>query len=235
VGRGALLWAPDPAERIGALGALVTVGSAPDPASVARIVREPETGAACPVGVLPVALPLLRQTPPSDDPLRFGPVAGEGWAERLPLLAPDSFPAGTVAARIAGGHRIVGGSGSGLLQVEGDLTLAGDATFRGILILAGDLVLEGSGRVVGAGVCMDADASQPLRASFKEASLHFVLAYEKDDFQYTVDMLAQGRIDPKPVVTDRVGLSEVPASFDALVRPGERAKVLVRPGSSDPG
>lgn len=87
------------------------------------------------------------------------------------------------------------------------------------------------GRVVVAGVCMDTDAIQPLRATFKEASLHFVLAYEKDDFQYTVDMLAQGRIDPAPMVTDRVGLSEVPAVFDALAQPGERAKVLVRPGA----
>ena len=62
------------------------------------------------------------------------------------------------------------------------------------------------GRVVVAGLCFSADAIQPLAATLKEVSMNFVLAYEKDDFQYTVDMMEQERIEPRPMVTDRIGL-----------------------------
>jgi (R,R)-butanediol dehydrogenase/meso-butanediol dehydrogenase/diacetyl reductase len=85
------------------------------------------------------------------------------------------------------------------------------------------------GRVVVAGVCATPDTIVPLASVLKEASLHFVLAYEKDDFQYTVDMLEQERIRPLPLVSHRIGLDEVPATFDALERPTTHAKVLVRP------
>jgi (R,R)-butanediol dehydrogenase/meso-butanediol dehydrogenase/diacetyl reductase len=85
------------------------------------------------------------------------------------------------------------------------------------------------GRVVVAGVCVGADALTPLAGIMKEASLQFVLAYEKDDFTYTLDMLAQERIDPSPLVTDRVGLEGVPAAFAALATPLGQAKVLACP------
>ena len=85
------------------------------------------------------------------------------------------------------------------------------------------------GRVIVVGVCVGADTFLPAAAVMKEASVHFVLAYEKDDFQYTLDMLAQGRIDPSPLVTDRIGLDGVPAAFDALARPSHQCKVLVFP------
>jgi (R,R)-butanediol dehydrogenase/meso-butanediol dehydrogenase/diacetyl reductase len=85
------------------------------------------------------------------------------------------------------------------------------------------------GRVIVAGVCMGADSFTPLTSVLKEAQLQFVLAYEKDDFQYTLDMLAQARIDPSPLITDRVGLAGVPAAFAALATPQAQGKVLACP------
>ena len=85
------------------------------------------------------------------------------------------------------------------------------------------------GRVVVAGVCVGADALTPLAGIMKEASLQFVLAYEKDDFTYTLDMLAQERIDPAPLITERVGLAGVPAAFAALATPNAQGKVLACP------
>jgi (R,R)-butanediol dehydrogenase/meso-butanediol dehydrogenase/diacetyl reductase len=87
------------------------------------------------------------------------------------------------------------------------------------------------GRVVVAGVCIAPDTFQPGPAVLKEASLHFVLAYEKRDFQRTVDLLDQGRIQPAAMVTDRIGLAAVPAAFEALEHPEGQCKVLVLPGS----
>ena len=86
------------------------------------------------------------------------------------------------------------------------------------------------GRVVVAGLCFSADAIQPLAATFKEVSVSFVLAYEKDDFQYTVDMMEQERIEPRPIVTDRIGLAQVPEAFQALAKPDSQCKVVVYPG-----
>jgi (R,R)-butanediol dehydrogenase/meso-butanediol dehydrogenase/diacetyl reductase len=87
------------------------------------------------------------------------------------------------------------------------------------------------GRVVVAGVCITPDTFQPGPAVLKEAALHFVLAYEKRDFERTVELLEQGRIEPAALVTDRIGLDAVPAAFAALERPTDQCKVLVRPGS----
>src|SRR5574338_422167 len=82
------------------------------------------------------------------------------------------------------------------------------------------------GRVVVTGVCLGADAIQPLPALTKEASVQFALAYEKDDFQYAVDALESGRIDPLPMATDRRALAGIPAAFEALAAPGDQCKVL---------
>ncbi len=85
------------------------------------------------------------------------------------------------------------------------------------------------GRLVVAGMCMGSDQFQPAQAMLKETSVLFVLAYEKDDFQYCVDMIDQGRVEPAAMITDRVGLSGVADAFVALGNPEEQCKVLVDP------
>jgi len=82
------------------------------------------------------------------------------------------------------------------------------------------------GRVIVAGVCLGSDTIQPLPSLLREATLHFVLAYEKDDFQFTVDALAAGRIDALPMVTRRCKLAEIPAAFAELRTHSEHGKVL---------
>jgi (R,R)-butanediol dehydrogenase/meso-butanediol dehydrogenase/diacetyl reductase len=85
------------------------------------------------------------------------------------------------------------------------------------------------GRVIVVGVCMGMDTIMPFGAIAKEATLHFVLAYEKRDFQYCVDMLDQGRIDPSAMITDVVGLDGVAQAFEALEKPTTQSKVMVVP------
>ena len=38
----------------------------------------------------------------------------------------------------------------------------------------------------------------------QRATLKFAIAYLKDDFQFTVDMMEQGRIDPSKMITNQV-------------------------------
>ena len=84
-------------------------------------------------------------------------------------------------------------------------------------------------KVVVAGVCMQPDTFVPAAAVVKELQLQFVLAYAKSDFQLTLDMMASGRIDPRPMVTDRVSLGAMPEAFEALKQPSDQCKVLVEP------
>jgi (R,R)-butanediol dehydrogenase/meso-butanediol dehydrogenase/diacetyl reductase len=85
------------------------------------------------------------------------------------------------------------------------------------------------GRVVVVGVCITPDSFHPAAAVLKEVALHFVLAYERSDFQRTVHLLERGRLLPGPMITDRIGLAEVPGAFAALEHPSDQGKLLVMP------
>jgi (R,R)-butanediol dehydrogenase/meso-butanediol dehydrogenase/diacetyl reductase len=61
----------------------------------------------------------------------------------------------------------------------------------------------------------------------KEVSVNFVLGYDPADFDETISALASARIKPQPMVTDVIAVDQVPEMFQALKRPGARAKVLV--------
>jgi (R,R)-butanediol dehydrogenase / meso-butanediol dehydrogenase / diacetyl reductase len=85
------------------------------------------------------------------------------------------------------------------------------------------------GRIVVAGVCITPDTFHPAPAVLKEASLHFVMAYEKSDFERTVDLLERGSIEPRGMITNHIGLDAVPAAFEALERPTSQGKLIVTP------
>lgn len=83
------------------------------------------------------------------------------------------------------------------------------------------------GQVVVVGVCMEPDQITPVKCIFKEVSVNFVLGYDPSDFDETIKALASGQIKPQPMVTDIIPVEQVPEMFQALRRPGSRAKVLV--------
>jgi (R,R)-butanediol dehydrogenase/meso-butanediol dehydrogenase/diacetyl reductase len=82
------------------------------------------------------------------------------------------------------------------------------------------------GRVVVAGVCFGKDELEPIPALLREATVQFVFAYEKDDFQFTLDALAAARIDPQPMITGRCTLEELPAAFASLKESPPHGKVM---------
>ncbi|MGA2411875.1 MAG: zinc-binding dehydrogenase, partial [Candidatus Binataceae bacterium] len=83
------------------------------------------------------------------------------------------------------------------------------------------------GQIVVVGVCMETDQIMPIKCIMKELGVAFSLGYDRADFDDTIEALASGRIKPQPMVTDIIGVEEVPAMFAALRKPGARAKVLV--------
>ena len=86
-------------------------------------------------------------------------------------------------------------------------------------------------RVIVVGVCVGPDTFAPAMAINKEIDLRFVLAYTPPEFRETLHMLAEGKIDPRPLITAEVGLAGGAAAFDALADPETHAKILVDPRS----
>ena len=84
-------------------------------------------------------------------------------------------------------------------------------------------------RVVVAGVCVGPDTFMPALAINKEIDLQFVLGYTPLEFRDTLHMLADGKVDPRPMITGTVGLSGVDGAFSDLADPEKHAKILIDP------
>jgi threonine dehydrogenase-like Zn-dependent dehydrogenase len=87
-------------------------------------------------------------------------------------------------------------------------------------------------RLVVVGVCMGPDRIRPTMAINKEIDLRFVIAYTPLEFRDTLQMLAEGRVDPRPMVTGTVGLGGVAEAFETLSDPERHAKILVDPAAA---
>jgi threonine dehydrogenase-like Zn-dependent dehydrogenase len=86
-------------------------------------------------------------------------------------------------------------------------------------------------RVVVVGVCVGHDRFRPAMAINKEIDLRFVIAYTPLEFRDTLQMLAEGKVDPRPLITGEVGLEGVDSAFAALGDPERHAKILIDPRS----
>lgn len=83
------------------------------------------------------------------------------------------------------------------------------------------------GRIVVAGACQAPDTFMPIIGIMKEINLQFVLGYTREEFQFTIDMIAAGRIEIAHMITDRITLDDLPAAFEALRHPSHQCKVMV--------
>jgi threonine dehydrogenase-like Zn-dependent dehydrogenase len=84
-------------------------------------------------------------------------------------------------------------------------------------------------RVVVVGVCMGNDQIRPSMAINKEIDLRFVIGYTPGEFRQTLHMLADGKVDARPLVTGVVGLEGVDTAFSRLGDPETHAKILIDP------
>ncbi len=87
-------------------------------------------------------------------------------------------------------------------------------------------------RIVVVGVCVGEDRLTPALAIMKEVDLRFSFGYTPLEFRDTLHLLAEGKADPRPLITGEVGLAGVDAAFGALADPEGHAKILVDPASA---
>ena len=92
-------------------------------------------------------------------------------------------------------------------------------------------------RIVVVGVVVGADQITPAMAINKEIDLRFAFGYTPLEFRDTLHMLADGTVDPTPLITGKVGLDGVDNAFAALGNPEIHAKILIDPSSTatEPG
>lgn len=84
-------------------------------------------------------------------------------------------------------------------------------------------------RIVVVGVCMEPDTFRPTIANAKELELRFSFAYSPAEFHETLQLLADGTVDPRPMITGTVGLDDVADAFDDLRSAEHHAKILIAP------
>jgi (R,R)-butanediol dehydrogenase/meso-butanediol dehydrogenase/diacetyl reductase len=76
---------------------------------------------------------------------------------------------------------------------------------------------------------MQPDVVLPAMACLKEVEVRFVVAWARDDFALALRMLAARRVAGPAMITHRVGLSALPAAFEALRTPSTECKLMLRP------
>lgn len=84
-------------------------------------------------------------------------------------------------------------------------------------------------RIVVAGIAHGDEPINPMIAIAKELSLQFVVYYTPEEFAGTLDAIAAGRLDWRPLVTGTVGLESVGEAFRALEDPEVHAKIMIDP------
>lgn len=86
-----------------------------------------------------------------------------------------------------------------------------------------------NGRIVIVGVCMAPDTISPVKAITKELQVNYVFCYQRQDFEFTLDLLDRGLIDASPMLTRTVGFDQFPQAFEALKSDKTACKVLLVP------
>lgn len=79
--------------------------------------------------------------------------------------------------------------------------------------------------------CTKPDPLVPAMAAFKGISLKFPLDYSMRDFEYSVDHMDGGHVDPKLLISSTVAFDAMPARFESLRKPNSETKVHVLIGS----
>jgi threonine dehydrogenase-like Zn-dependent dehydrogenase len=105
---------------------------------------------------------------------------------------------------------------------------------RGLIDFAVSLVRI-HGTVVGVGLCVGGDEWDAFRAISKEVSILMSVFFNMHEFSAAIDALSGGEsgggFRPQALITDRIGLDQVPAAFEALKHRTTQCKVLITPGA----
>ena len=85
------------------------------------------------------------------------------------------------------------------------------------------------GTVVVLGLCTRADSFVPFVALSKEVRIVTSAFFKRQEYEAALDALDAGAAEPRLLITDTVGLDQVPSTFEALKTRTHQCKVLIAP------
>ena len=85
------------------------------------------------------------------------------------------------------------------------------------------------GTVISLGYCIQPDEIVTSEAGRREVTLVFPILYSLEEYQITLDTLAEGSVEPRVMVTDTVGFSRLPSIFEELRGRSPHCKVMIDP------
>lgn len=160
------------------------------------------------------------------------------WARRLGAsrvaVMASSNRREAIAAKIGATHfiaqRNVPNPGNSIIEaLDGPPDVVFEAVgLPGAIAAAIDYV-KPQGTVVSLGFCSVPDSFVPVTALVKEIILLFSMCYDKQDFQYTAEVMASGDRRPRVMITDTVSLEALPRKFESLRNVTKDCKVMVDP------
>lgn len=83
------------------------------------------------------------------------------------------------------------------------------------------------GRIISLGFCTSPDPVMPAIASYKCATMQFVVGYTMRDFLYVAEQMDKGHADPKALISNAITLSAMPVMFEHLRGPNVETKVHI--------
>jgi (R,R)-butanediol dehydrogenase/meso-butanediol dehydrogenase/diacetyl reductase len=98
----------------------------------------------------------------------------------------------------------------------------------GLMQTCVDLAQPG-GLVVSLGFCGEPDRITPATATWKRVTLTFSFGYDLRDFEHSADALDRGHVEPRAMITETIGLDQLPNRFEALRRGTDAVKIHVDP------
>jgi (R,R)-butanediol dehydrogenase / meso-butanediol dehydrogenase / diacetyl reductase len=85
------------------------------------------------------------------------------------------------------------------------------------------------GRVIVAGVLFEEERFSALTPLAKEVTVRYAQMYTERDFENVINLIARNEINVKPMHTETVSLSQLPAAFDGLRSAPQQCKVIIDP------
>jgi threonine dehydrogenase-like Zn-dependent dehydrogenase len=98
----------------------------------------------------------------------------------------------------------------------------------GLLTLATEVVRPG-GTIIAMGMCGSPDPVTPILCNFKELTVVFPLGYSVADFEAAIRDFDRGAVSPATMITQIIGLNELPKHLSAMRDKSHHGKVLVDP------
>jgi (R,R)-butanediol dehydrogenase/meso-butanediol dehydrogenase/diacetyl reductase len=85
------------------------------------------------------------------------------------------------------------------------------------------------GEVLVQGLCTRPDSFIPFKALSKECRFQFSAFFKTQEYEASLDALSSGAPEPRALITETIGLDQLPDTFEALRKRTHQCKVLVAP------